>query len=218
MPKIKYRRFNFINNSYEHEELVNEIFKIINERKPQNVEQTIHFIKEHVPIKEKKIIEVFLDLEQRGLIKFEESVIHNSYGLACFLKTNHSLWYWLTITLAIIVPILVFFTENIYPLPFIRVVFSTVFLFLLPGYSITKALFPMNMEKETSGTPLDYIKRISLSFGLSLVIVALNGLILNYTPFGIQLTPLMLSLFFLIVIFSSVGILREYRLKKSLLS
>jgi hypothetical protein len=41
---------------------------------------------------------------------------------------------------------------------------------------------------------LDGIERVALSFGLSIAITPLLGLGLNYTPFGIRLTPILIVL------------------------
>ena len=44
------------------------------------------------------------------------------------------------------------------------------------------------------GDGIDGIERVALSFGTSIAIVPLIGLILNFTPFGIRLVPIMISL------------------------
>jgi uncharacterized membrane protein len=49
------------------------------------------------------------------------------------------------------------------------------------------ALFPRRDD-------LDGIERIALSFGLSIAVVPLIGLALNYTPFGIRLVPILIVL------------------------
>ena len=54
----------------------------------------------------------------------------------------------------------------------------------LPGYSLIATLFPRKDD-------LDAIERIALSFGLSIAVVPLLGLALNYTPFGIRLSPIL---------------------------
>ncbi|AKB30506.1 hypothetical protein MSSAC_4205 [Methanosarcina siciliae C2J] len=57
----------------------------------------------------------------------------------------------------------------------------------LPGYALIAALFP-------SKSDLDGIERTALSFGLSIAVVPLIGLGLNYTPWGIKLLPILISL------------------------
>lgn len=62
----------------------------------------------------------------------------------------------------------------------------------LPGYTLIAALFPKKND-------LDGIERLALSFGLSIAVVPLIGLGLNYTPWGIRLTPVVISLAFFIL-------------------
>ena len=55
------------------------------------------------------------------------------------------------------------------------------------GDSLIAALFQRKDD-------LDGIERIALSFGLSIAISPLFGLALNYTPFGIRLSPVLIVL------------------------
>ena len=61
--------------------------------------------------------------------------------------------------------------------------------------------------------------RDRLSFGaaildaVSIALVPIVGLILNYTPWGIRLTPITLSLLALTIVFATAAILREYQAK-----
>jgi uncharacterized membrane protein len=48
---------------------------------------------------------------------------------------------------------------------------------------------------------------------MSLALVPIVGLLLNYTPWGIRQTPIVLSLLTLTVIFATTGILREHQAK-----
>jgi uncharacterized membrane protein len=60
----------------------------------------------------------------------------------------------------------------------------------LPGYALIKALFPTTVPIKTTSENLDNIERIALGLGMSLALVPIMGLILNYTPWGIRLTPI----------------------------
>ena len=72
----------------------------------------------------------------------------------------------------------------------IRIILGLLLVLFLPGYSLIAALFPRKDD-------LDGIERIALSFGLSIAVVPLLGLALNYTSYGIRLVPIlaMLSVF-----------------------
>jgi uncharacterized membrane protein len=83
----------------------------------------------------------------------------------------------------------------------------------LPGYTFIKALFPTSVPIKTSSENIDTIERVALSLGMSLALTPIVGLILNYTPWGIRLTPVTLSLLALTVVFATAAILREYQTK-----
>lgn len=57
----------------------------------------------------------------------------------------------------------------------LRIIFGIPLVLFLPGYALIAALFPGKND-------LDTIERIALSFGLSIAIVPLIGLALNFTP------------------------------------
>ncbi len=59
------------------------------------------------------------------------------------------------------------------------------------------------------------IERTALSIGMSLAFVPIMGLLLNYTPGGIRLTPTVLSLVALTVVFAVAAVLREHQISIS---
>ena len=69
----------------------------------------------------------------------------------------------------------------------LRILFGVAMVLVIPGYALVAALFPARDD-------LDGIERIALSFGLSIAVVPLTGLALNYTPWGIRLDPILASL------------------------
>ena len=66
------------------------------------------------------------------------------------------------------------------------------FVLFLPGYVLMAALFPGSLRPKKP--EIDWIERIALSFGLSIAVVPLLGLLLNYTPWGIRFTPFVASI------------------------
>jgi len=86
----------------------------------------------------------------------------------------------------------------------LRIILGLPFILFIPGYILIFALFPT--RKTDRG--IDIIERIALSFGLSIAVVPLIGLGLNYTPWGIRLEPILFSLFIFIVGVGSVAIYR----------
>lgn len=92
-----------------------------------------------------------------------------------------------------------------FPESALRLVFALPLVLFLPGYSLVAALFP-------GGDDLEPIERIALSFGLSIAIVPLVGLTLNYTPWGIRPVPVLISLLLLTGTLALVAHLRRLAL------
>ena len=80
----------------------------------------------------------------------------------------------------------------------VRIGIGLPFLLLFPGYTLIAALFPRRDD-------LEGVERVALSFGLSIAIVPLIGLILNYTPWGINLAPILVSLTIFILIMAAIA-------------
>ncbi len=83
----------------------------------------------------------------------------------------------------------------------LRIVFGLPYLLFFPGYVLISFLFP---EEE----PLDKIERIALSFGLSIAITPLVGLLLNYV-WNISLTSISVSVSVFIFVFAGLAYLRR---------
>jgi len=103
----------------------------------------------------------------------------------------------------LLVPLVLF---NIQPT--IRLILGLPFILFIPGYILVFALFPA--KKTDRG--IDTLERLALSFGLSIAIVPLIGLLLNYTPWGIRLEPILLSNLIFII---SIGLYGIYRWNKT---
>jgi len=87
----------------------------------------------------------------------------------------------------------------------IRMILGLPLTIFVPGYSLVAASFPRR-------DILDGVERVSLSFGLSIAIVPLLGLALNYTPFGIKLIPVLMVLSTFTISLSLTAWIRRLRL------
>ena len=198
--------------------LTQTIIQLTKNKKPKDLQQLVNLVKEKTVIPETKIIKHIIRLQRQGKITLKPLPTPPPQKLSIYLKTKEAYWYWITLILAATTTITTFtIPENAYPIVYIRYLLGTVFVVWLPGYSFIKALFPTEPPFKTSAKNLDSIERLALSIGTSLALVPIIGLLLNYTPWGIRLTPIVLSLLVLTTIFATVGIIREHKsqLKKS---
>jgi len=123
-------------------------------------------------------------------------------------RLDHSLWFWASSALIALTLIVIEISEIIPVFMFLRYVLGSVFVLFLPGMALIEALYPV----EDSLSPLE---RLALSIGLSLAIVPLIGLMLNYTPWGIRFMPILVSLtvfsatFLLVAAYRKFSVLRK---------
>ncbi len=106
----------------------------------------------------------------------------------------------LNLLVIVLVVIIILFPSNV-----LRIILGLLLLLFFPGYTLVAALFT---KKEGMGS----IERVALSFGLSIAVVPLIGLILNYTPWGIRTEPVLYSVALFILITSIIAWLRRGRL------
>ncbi len=109
----------------------------------------------------------------------------------------------LNLLVIVLVAVTILFPSNI-----LRIILGLPFILFFPGYTLVAALFT---RKERMGS----IERVALSFGLSIAVVPLIGLILNYTPWGIRTEPVLYSVASFIFITSIIAWLRRRRLAES---
>jgi uncharacterized membrane protein len=114
-------------------------------------------------------------------------------------KLDNDLWLIgiLTILLAVVIAF--------FPSTTARIILGLPFLLFFPGYTLMSALFP---KKGSLGG----VERVALSFGLSMAVVPLIGLVLNFTPWGIRLAPILISLAVFIIATSGGAYYRRKKL------
>jgi uncharacterized membrane protein len=88
-----------------------------------------------------------------------------------------------------------------------RPIIGAIAILFVPGYAFIAALFPQK-------TTLRNGVRLALSFGLSIVIVPLLEIALNYTRWGIQLGPTLIVIVVFTLLCSIVASVRRYRLPR----
>lgn len=106
--------------------------------------------------------------------------------------------------LVIILSVIFFLVAAFLPSSVLRIVFSIPFIFFFSGYTLVALLFP---KKDS----LSIIERVVLSIALSIAIVTIIGLGLSFTPWGIDIYPISITINIIIVVFSSLAYYRRYK-------
>jgi uncharacterized membrane protein len=157
--------------------------------------------------------EIQIDLQNEFKIEFTKK--ESTASLREYVFSSKALWYWLTILLAATSSIAIFvIPENAVPLIYLRWGFGVIFVLFLPGFVFIKTLFPTNVPFKTSSESMDTLERVVLSLGMSLILTPMVGLILDYTPWGVRLTSITLSLLTLTVFLATAAVFRELKQDK----
>jgi len=124
-------------------------------------------------------------------------------SLAQYAKSFYSLWFWALTLLIVLTGSAIYLLPQIPPYVYFRYAVGSLFILYLPGFALIEALYPKRED-------LEPLERLALSIGLSLALVPLVGLVLNYTPWGIRLDPIFVSLAFLTIALGAVAVARKF--------
>jgi hypothetical protein len=203
------------------DDLDQQIIRTVETAKPESVYQLIDQVQALSSKPKQEILDRIIHLEQEEKIRLKPPQTPTPEKFSSYLSSERALWYWLTISLTLATMLVVFAVpENDFPLGYIRYVLGIVFILWLPGYAFTKALFPQTLpfaralahSLGTTERNLDIIERVALSLSMSIALVPIVGLLLNYTTWGIRVTPMVLGLIALTIIFATTAIVREHQI------
>ncbi len=119
-------------------------------------------------------------------------------------RPDYSTWLWASALLLALTLISIALSGALKPMLYARYVLGTLFVLYMPGMALIEALYPREEE-------LSPLERLALSIGLSLAVVPLIGLVLNYTPWGIRLNPILASLTMFTAAMLALAAYRKYR-------
>jgi len=190
------------------ENIEQELIKIFESRQPETLEEAIRLASLKFSESYDSIMERILGLEREGKISFEKPITMSISSFITYLFSGRSHWFWIIFGLAIVASFVVFVVpENSFPFMYIRYFFGSLLVLFLPGYTFLKGSFKLQ--------DLGIIESFALSLVLSLAIVSLVGLLLNYTQWGIRVEPVTSCLFAFVFVFSFLGVVRDYGEQKN---
>jgi len=187
----------------ENEKINDYIMEIIKAEKPDSLERLLNLLLKECDIGKEEALKKVLEMENSGKIRLIEPPKELPSNIADYVFSESGAWFWFIMVISLLTMTMIFtVTVENTSLIFLRYIFGSVFLLFLPGYSFIKA--------SHLGKNISSLEGLILSIGISVSILPVIGIILNYTPWGIRLTPVYIFLLFLIVSFALIGLLREY--------
>lgn len=196
------------NNAGDSRELDNESTALLNyikERRRCRVEEILDYALRSLGLETYKAAKLLYGLKERGLVSIIDPRPPRS--LLGYFLSSHTIWFWLIVALIIVAILSIYILPARPPTIYLRYVVGSIFILYLPGASLIELLYP-------SGQELSQLERLALSIGLSLALVPLVGLVLNYTPWGIRLDPIVASLSALTITLASGAVARKYHLAR----
>ena len=146
-----------------------------------------------------RVLRRLMELQTEGKILVQEKPPFKS--LLDYARSPISLWFWGATVATLLSLGLIGVSSGI--ALYLRYIFGGLLILFLPGYTLIELLYAKRKE-------LDDLTRIALSIGLSLAIVPLVGLVLNYSPFGIRLIPVAVSLTVVTMILLILALQRKH--------
>ncbi|MGA2681830.1 MAG: DUF1616 domain-containing protein [Candidatus Bathyarchaeia archaeon] len=189
------------------------IVEIIKSQKPETTQQ-LKLLQEKTNLPYEELNKILIQLESEDIIYFTKKETSLPQTLQMYVLSSKAAWYWISIALSIVTALTVFIIPaTSYPLEYVRITIGLLYVLFIPGYVFIKMVFPSNLPIKTNSVNMDMIERISLSAGMSLALLPVVGLILNFTPWGIRLIPITVSLLVLTIVFATAAVIREYQTK-----
>jgi len=170
---------------------------------PKTVAELAQLVSADGTVYEDEFMAALKEAVSEGGIELKQPSYNLESALDYLFTITISGWFWATMILAVSAILSVAFVPDAFPVNVIRWVLGSVFVLYLPGYTLIQFLFSEKKE-------LDSLERFALSVGLSLAVVPLIGLILNYLPWGIRLAPITVSLSLFVVSFAILAAARKY--------
>lgn len=184
----------------------------IKAEKPQTVRALYQIVAKRRPtLSEEDFANTVREMKDSGTLELESPAPEVDSYTAYLKVHDENAWFYAVVLAALAAFTTIYGLPSTYPLVTLRWIAGSVFVLFLPGYVTIQALFP-------EGKELDSIERFALTVGLSLAITPLLGLILNYTPWGIRLDPIVATLSIFTLGIGLAGTFRKYKLVRKRLT
>lgn len=199
-------------NKEESNDLGQAILEVVKNKRPQSVQELLDALKLQ-GINEKEALKNIDRLQKEGRINLEINLLQPQPPTS--YRIGGALWYVLTIACTLIAAILVFvIPADLYPLAYVRNIFGIAFVLFLPGFALNRAVFSSYPIVKAGDRSVEIIERVALSFGLSIGMVTILGLLLYYSPFGISFEVVVITLLVFTSFSATTALILENRSRK----
>ena len=154
-----------------------------------------------VDVDRHKVARHLYQLWKEGRLRLEDS--RPPITLQQYVSSIYSWWFWGLVIIVTLTASTIYLLPQTPPYVYLRYAAGSLFVLYLPGFALIEALYP---RKEG----LQALERLALSIGLSLAIVPLVGLVLNYMPWGIRLDSIFISLASLTITLAAAAVARKF--------
>jgi len=124
-------------------------------------------------------------------------------GVVSYLFSHYSVWYWIVVAGLVLTLGSIYVFPDWAPFPHIRMALVFISALYLPGAALVEALYPKEEDFES-------LERFAVSVVVSIAVTPLVGFLLNYTPWGIRLDPIVISITVLTLILGLVAVYRKF--------
>jgi hypothetical protein len=198
-------------DSKSYREIKEAILETVRKRKPETVRQLFQQIPE-LSLSDEEVTKILIELENEGRLHFTKKEHLTPATTRAYLLSREAGWFWVILAFAIASTIAVFtISDNASPIIYVRSTLGVVFVLFLPGFAFMNAMFPARTSARTDESGMGMVEYVALSLVMSLALTAIMGLIMNYSPWGVNLSSVFFSLLGLTLAFATVAIFRVHR-------
>ena len=175
----------------------------VKSKHPLTVQELVQLIVTETSSDEEELIATVKEMATDGSLRLQEPARRVESLWDYILAPTLSMWLWTALGATLLGVASTFLIQDSFPASAIRWVLGSVLVLFLPGYALTRLLFPKESE-------MDSLERFALDIGLSLALVPMIGLALNYTPWGIRFVPVVASISAFTIVFLMAAAGRSY--------
>lgn len=190
--------------------LEERVLWVLETANPRTVEEVVDVIRREEPLlaeEIKEITEILRKLNEKGKIQLIELATGQPSKAASHTEDASiqygNIWLYLVLSSAVATLAAVYLLPPGDALVPVRWALGTLLVTFLPGYATVQALFPGPNPKN--------IERFAFSLALSLAIVSVTAFLLNYTPWGVRLDPVVTTL---VMYTACVALIAAYRKRR----